>query len=70
MREAGRIEPIARRFDVDPFDLLLSLCQLPWQGFSQKSLRSLLGVVQALANRSRSSIVFNARHTFSKNFLS
>jgi hypothetical protein len=70
MPEAGRIEPIARRFDVDPFDFFISLCQLPWQGFSQKSLRSLLGMVQALSNRSRSGIVFNARHTFSKNFLS
>jgi hypothetical protein len=42
MREAGRIEPIARRLDGDPFVFFLPLCQLPGQDLSQKRLRSLL----------------------------
>jgi len=41
MREAGRIEPIAGRFDGDSFAFFLPLCQLPWQDLPQKRLRSL-----------------------------
>jgi hypothetical protein len=68
MREAGRIEPITRCFDVDPFDFFLLLCQLPWQDLSQKRLRSLLGAVQGLSNRSQSSTVSKARYNFGQEF--